>query len=93
MGDVKSPKHFQQKMKDLFHGFEFISAYIYDFLVLKSRLERSCFKKHLNKMKKKGLKINTEKSFFRQTEMEYLGFWVKRDGVKPIDKKYKQFKI
>ena len=40
----------------------------------------------LSKIKEKGLKHNIGKSFFRQTEMEYLGFWVTRDGVKPIDK-------
>ena len=39
----------------------------------------------LNKLKEKGIKCNIEKSFFGQTEMEYLGFWVTRDGVKPIN--------
>ena len=29
----------------------------------------------------------TEKSFFGQTEMENLSFWVTRDGVKPINRK------
>ena len=43
----------------------------------------------LSKIKEKGLKHNIEKSFFRQTEMEYLGFWVTQDGVKPTDKKFK----
>ena len=37
-------------------------------------------------MKDKGLKCNIEKSFFGRTKMEYLDFWVTRDGVKPIDK-------
>ena len=41
----------------------------------------------LNKLKEKGLKHNIDKSFFGQTEMEYLGFWVTRDGVKPINRK------
>ena len=36
----------------------------------------------LNKLKGKGLKCNIEKSFFEQTELGYLGFWVTRDGVK-----------
>ena len=39
----------------------------------------------LNKMKGKGLKCNIEKFFFGKTEMEYLGFWVTRDGIKPIN--------
>ena len=40
----------------------------------------------LNKLEGKGLKCNIEKSLFGQIEMEYLGFWVTRDGVKPINK-------
>ena len=44
----------------------------------------------INKLKEKGPKYNIENSFFRKTEMEYLGFWVTHYGVKPIDKKYKQ---
>ena len=34
MGVAKSPENFQQKIDDLFHGFEFIRAYINDLLVL-----------------------------------------------------------
>ena len=41
----------------------------------------------LNKLKGKGLKCNIEKFFFGETEMEYLGFWVTRDDVKPINRK------
>ena len=40
----------------------------------------------LNKLDKSGLKFNIKKYFFGQTETEYLGFWVTRDSVKPIDK-------
>ena len=93
MGVANSPDIFQQKMNYLFHGFEFTRAYIDVILVLtkvywtdhvhKSQLT-------LNKLKEKGLKCNIERSFFRQTEMEYLDYWVTHDGTKPIDKKYKQ---
>ena len=34
MGFANSPDIFQQKMNDLYHGFEFIHAYIDDNLVL-----------------------------------------------------------
>ena len=40
----------------------------------------------LNKLKRKGLKCNIEKYLFGQTKMEYLGFWVTRDDVKPINR-------
>ena len=76
-------------MNDLFHGFKFICAYIYKLLVLTGvdwtynvhKLELM-----INKLKEKGLKYNIERSFFRQTKMEYLGSWVTRNGVKPISK-------
>ena len=50
-------------------------------------LERLCKNLELNpnKLKEKGLKYNIEKSFFGKTKMEYLGFWVTRDDVKPIN--------
>ena len=41
-----------------------------------------------DKLKEKGIKCNIEKSFFGQTEMEYLGFWVTRNCVKPINRRY-----
>ena len=34
MGVSNSPEIFQQKMNDLFHGFEFVHTYIYDIFVL-----------------------------------------------------------
>ena len=37
-------------------------------------------------MKLKGLKCNIEKYFFVKTEMQYLGLWVTRDGIKSIEK-------
>ena len=33
------------------------------------------------------LKVNADKSFFGRTKCEYLGFWVTRDGVRPLVKK------
>ena len=70
MGVANSPDIFQQKMNDLFNGFEFICAYIEDLLVL---TEGDCkyhvqkLKSTLNKLKEKGLKCNIENYFLRQT--------------------------
>ena len=41
----------------------------------------------LDKLKGKGLKCNIEKSLFGKTEMDYLGFCVTRDDIKPINRK------
>ena len=76
-------------MNDLIHGFEFICAYIYDLLVLTQVYWTDHVQKlelRLNKLKANGLKCNIERSFFGQTEMEYLGIWVTRDGVKTINR-------
>ena len=83
-------------MNDLFQGFEFICAYIYDLLILTKgywthhvhKLELT-----LNKLKESGLKCSIKSYFFRKTEMEYLGFGVTHDGVKPINKKIEAIKI
>ena len=77
MGVANSPEIFQHKMNDLFHGFEFRCAYIDDILVLIKGYwtdHRYNMELMLDKMKGKGTKYKIEKSFFRQTEMEYLGF-------------------
>ena len=93
MGIEHSPDIFQQKINDLFHGFEFIRAYIDDLLIL-TKVDRTdgLHKLELTiiKLKGKGLKCNIENSFFGKTEMEYLVFWVTRYDVKPTNKKYKQ---
>ena len=80
---------FQQKMNYLFHELDFICLYIHDLLILTKsdwiyhvqKLELS-----LNKLKGKGLKCNIERSFFYQTKMEYLGFWVTLNGVISINR-------
>ena len=72
MGVADSPDIFQQKMNNLFQGFEFIPAYIDDLLILTKgdwtdhvqNLELT-----LNKLKGKGLKCNIENYFFRKTKM------------------------
>ena len=80
-------------MNGLFHRFEFIRAYLDEILIL----TEGDWKDNVNKLesienkrKEKGLKFNIERYFFGQNEMEYLGFWVTHDGVKPIDKRQKQ---
>ena len=86
----------QQKMNDLFNGFEFIPEYIYDLLILTKGDWKDYILKleiTLNNLKGKGLKFNIDKSLFGQTEMEYLGFWVTRVGVKPTRRNTEAIKI
>ena len=79
-------------MNDLFHGFEFIRGYIDDLFILikgdcKDHLQK--LELTLNKLEGKRIKCNIEKSFFVKNEMEYLGFWLICDGVKPTIRKIK----
>ena len=43
----------------------------------------------LNELKEKEFIYNIEKSFFRQTKMEYIDLWVTRDAFKPKNKNIK----
>ena len=73
-------------MQDL----EYVRAYIDDLLVLTTgswmdhvtKLETV-----LQQLKAAGLKVNARKSFFGKPELEYLGYWITREGIKPVTKK------
>eukprot|EP00957_Ditylum_brightwellii_P012393 936307-Ditylum_brightwellii.AAC.1 len=41
----------------------------------------------LGRLKCAGLKVNANKSFFGCKELEYLRYWVTRQGIKPLQKK------
>ena len=73
-------------------GLEFVRTYIDDLLYITT----SSFQDHLTKLdkvleriKKVGLKVNANKSFFAQPELEYLGFWITREGIMPTPQKEK----
>ena len=90
MGLCNSPDIFQEKMSELMDGLEFIRCYINDLLCL----TKGDFDDHLDKLehvfrrlKEAGLKVNAKKSFFARTELEYLGYWITRDGIQPLKEK------
>ena len=41
----------------------------------------------LKRLRDAGLKVNAKKSSFGRHELEYLGYWVTREGVQPEPKK------
>ena len=90
MGLCNSPDIFQEKMNELFDGMEFVRAYIDDLLCL----TKDSFEDHLEKLERvffklqlAGLKVNAKKSFFARGELEYLGYWITRDGIQPMKNK------
>jgi RNase H-like domain found in reverse transcriptase len=92
MGLCNSPNIFQEKMSKLFDGLEFVRTFINDLL----RLRKGSFEDRLEKLEQvlhrlweAGLKVNGNKSFFAKTELEYLGFWITCNGIKPLPDKVK----
>ena len=90
MGLCNSPDIFQEKMSELMEGLEYVRAYIDDVLALTTgswddHLEK--LEEVLKRLADAGLKVNAKKSFFGKPELEYLGYWVTRDGVQPVPKK------
>ena len=71
-------------------GLEFARAYIDDLLVITTGPfdnHLADLEKVLSRLSEAGLKVNTTKSFFGRTELEYLGYWITQEGVKPLSKK------
>ncbi len=90
MGLCNSPDIFQEKTSELMAGLEYAQAYLDDILVT----TKSSFKDHLEKLdsvlsrpEQAGLKVNAAKSMFAQEGLEYLGFWVSRQGIQPLQSK------
>jgi len=90
MGLCNSPDIFQEKIGELMYDLEFTRAYIDDLLIIST----GSFEDHLNKMRqvfkrlqKAGLKVNASKSSFCSEELEYLGYWISRQGIRPLQKK------
>jgi len=90
MGVAGSPDIFQAKMSSLMAGLEFVRVYLDDCLVIST----TTFEDHLAKLSlclqrisDAGLRINAEKSYFGRDAIEYLGYWVTRNGIQPLPEK------
>ncbi len=77
---------FQTQIMDLMTSLEFVRAYMDDLLIS----TRGILDEHLQKMKTMltrlrdaGLKVNAAKSSFCANEIEYLGYILTRDRIKP----------
>jgi hypothetical protein len=85
-----SPDIFQGKMSELMESLEFVRAYL-DNLLCISKLS---LEDHLEKLEEvlrqvcdAGSKVNAAKSTFCALEIEYLGYILTRDGIKPQSNK------
>jgi len=79
-------------MSELMDGLAFIRTCIDDLLCLTKgsftdHLEK--IEKVLQRLQKAGLKVNVTKSFFARSQLECLGCWIARMGIKPACDKVK----
>jgi hypothetical protein len=90
MGLANSPDIFQEKMSTLMEGLEYVRTYLDDVLCLTSGTWEDHIKKLdevFTRLQNAGLKVHAHKSFFGQSQLEYLGYWVTREGIQPLPKK------
>ena len=89
MGIMSALDIFQDKTSSLCAQLDFVRDYIDDLLVI----TKDSFDDHLTKLeqllqllKDAGLKCNVAKCTFAQHEIEYLGYMLTREGIKPLHK-------
>ncbi len=89
MGFGGSANIFQAQIMDLMTSLKFVRACMEDLLII----TRGILDEHLQKMetvltrlRDAGLKANTAKSWFCAHEIEYLGYILTREGIKPQPK-------
>ncbi len=94
MGFGGSANIFQAQIMDLMASLAFVQAYTDNLLII----TRGILDKHLQKMetvltrlRDDGLKVNAAKSSFCAHEIEYLGYILTREGIKPQPKNCKQY--
>jgi hypothetical protein len=90
MGIAGSPDIFQERMTSLMDTLDYIRVYIDDLLIL----SKDSFDDHLSKLREvlrrlqaAKLRVNAAKSIFGSDEIEYLGYTLTRDGIRPQRKK------
>jgi hypothetical protein len=90
--DCRVPDVFQNVMSKLVQDMEYVrpACYLDDLLILTN----NSFKDHLLKLEMvlarlsiAGMRVNTSKSKFFAEQIEYLGYWITRQGIHPIRNK------
>ena len=90
MGIKNATDIFQSTMMEILGDLPYIKVYLDDVLLTTD----SSLQDHLDKLnvvlqrlEEYGFRANLRKSFFAQTELDYLGFWITRNGIQPQPKK------
>ena len=90
MGVAGSPDIFQEKMSGLMEDLVNVRTYLDDLLII----TKSSYDEHLaqvgnvlRRLQGAGLRVNAAKSFFAEAKIEYLGYILTREGIKPQPEK------
>jgi Reverse transcriptase (RNA-dependent DNA polymerase) len=81
---------FQNVMTKLTQDMEYVKAYLDDLLILTNK----SFNDHLMvlaRLSTVGMRINASKSKFFAEQIEYLGYWINRKGIQPVQSKVEPF--
>ena len=92
MGVACAPDIFQSIMMDLLGDLDFVFVCMDDVLIIQrvGESESDHLAKVeivLNRLQTKGFRANLRKSFFMKSEVDYLGFLLTKDGIRPQPKK------
>ena len=92
MGVPCVPDIFQSIMMEVLGDLDFVLVYIDDILIIQR--DGATEDEHLWKielvlscLQKKGFRAYLRKTFFMEKEVEYLGYLLTKDGIKPQHKK------
>jgi Reverse transcriptase (RNA-dependent DNA polymerase) len=69
---------------------EYVQAYIDDLLITTIGTKLEHLQKLaivLTRLQQAGLKVNGNKSWFAQRELEHLGYWITRNRIQPAQEK------
>lgn len=84
-GLKNAPNSFQRLMDEVTRGVEGVFAYLDDILVFAADPDQHLkrLRRLLERLHQYGLKLHPQKCEFLQPELQYLGYWVTPNGVRP----------
>ena len=90
MGTKVASDIFQSSMNGLFIDMEEVVVYLDDILIIGAGSYEdhlATISEVLRRLEEMGLQVNPEKRIWAKLEVEYLGFLVTREGIRPQQKK------
>ena len=90
MGVSTAPDIFQRIVDDILGDLQYVRAYIDDILIISNGTYADHMEKLetvLSRLERAGFRARVNKCFFAQSELEYLGYWLTREGIQPQPKK------